>query len=463
MVRTTISKGFRELLIAELPGLQRNPAYWGLLGWTMFGRLTEYEGVLVSQETLARLESKEHQVKNRNYSGVQFLEAFKRDVAPRMEWREFSYSEGKAREVTTLGLPDEVMRGLDAERATPAHQLNDRVYLETGHKWSAARQKQQRDVDRTSAMQLLDNAGCEEARRLMAYLNSLPAHRFTKLLQHLDAAYDVAGQLENPMSRERAYRLLRHIADQPQPLYGPTGNGRTVRLFSSNESLCRLPRPVRRVLTHDWTSVDLRSAQLAIVGRLWDVPAVEDLLHSGTSVWHHLCEKLGIPFSEDTKKGVKQMVYALVFGSGKRKGSATDQAARHYFPEDSSIVTRFFQVPVVDALYHRREVEKERVIAAGGAKDAFGNWIALPADEYGKPNARSVLASQAQSYELRLLWPVIEEAMTTDQFDVTVYLFDGLCLAFKDTSKRERILGRLQGKVAAVSEELGMPTALVVE
>ncbi len=397
MARTTISKDFRDLLLAELPGLAKNPAYWAILGWEMFGRLTDYNGVLVSQEVLARLEGKQHQLKSRNYSGITFLEAFKQDVAPEMEWSEFNRVEGKAREIVTLGLPDTVLEALREEQATPVRNLNQRVYLDTGNLWTPSRQKQHREEDRGAAMMLLDKAGCVEAQRLMEYLNTLAPNRFTAMLDGLGDAYSAAMRLESQRSREQALRLLRNIADQPQPLYGPTGNGRTVRLFSTNESLCRLPRSVRKVLTRNWTSVDLKSAQLAIVGRLWNVPLIDALLRSGASVWEYFCEELGVLFTEEHKKGIKQMTYALVFGSSAQKGKALDQAARTYFPNQADIVTRFFAVPVIAALYDHREAAREAVVMAGGAYDAFGNWIALPMDEYGKPNARSVLASQAQS------------------------------------------------------------------
>ncbi len=459
----TVPIEFRQQLLSELPALARNPAYLRLTGHILFGRMTDNGGVLVSQEILAGIERKEHELPNRNYSGTPLLEGFRSDVAPGMQWTEHSYVEGRAREISDSGLPHSVVAAVAHVRSTPASDLERPVYLDSGLARTPARQKMQREEEHAAAMRLLSKVGCDQARQLMAYLNGLSPNRFSKMLVHLPAALEAAYQLENHITRDRSLRLLGNISEQPQPLYGPSRACRTPRLFSLNESLCRLPRQVRKVLTQDWTTVDLKTAQLAIVGQLWEVPSVDDVLRAQGNVWEYLCQHLGVIFNDDTKKGVKQMLYALVFGSGITKKSALADAAECYFPHQQDVLNRFLAVPLIDELYQARKAAGDRVKREGGVVDAFGNWIDLPADRAVDKGVRSVLASQAQSYELRLLWPVIEEAMAGDDFAITVYLFDGLSLAFKDEQKRARILKRLVNKVDVVALELGIMTALDID
>jgi len=271
---------------------------------------------------------------------------------------------------------------------------------------------------------------------------------------------------------EQQKNLLGAIEEDPVPFYAPTEEGRTVRLFGCNQSLLFLRRNIRKKLTQDFTTVDLRCAQLAIVARIWNIPLIEEFLATGKNVWEHLAKELNSPYEDEdekdnTKAGLKKMVYALVYGGCNDKRGASEREGRQvYFgePQYSNLTPRFMALPMIKALYQARELQEAKVIEDGGAYDAFGSWIPLQyrmiKDKAPQPRPQSVLACQAQSYELKLLWPIVEEALKSDRFAITVWLHDGLCLDFRDSGKKEQILRRLNKKVAQVASELQIQTEL---
>ncbi len=468
--RRTVSRQFRELVQEELPGLGNNETYWRLFEWHIFGsRLKETGGVLASREILAEIEGKTAQLRNNRYTGLPFLESYRRDVAP-IEWSNYSVVDGKARVITNNALSERVLNAAQTELATPVKELYERVYLVSGAAYTVKRQQAARREDQeaanTSAQARLVKADGREVRTLVEYLNTLPPARYTKMLSRLPEAYEVASTITKEERRERAYKGLRAFADQPQQFYAPSSARRSVRVFGFQGGLVSLPREVRKALLQDFTSVDLASAQLAVVAQLWDVPSVQQFLlehrDRGRSIWPSLCAELELPYNEHSKQGIKPLVYALCFGGGaRRKNDAINKKAREEFGDDGeAIVKRFMALPMIADLYEARLREAKRVENDKGSYDCFGNWIPL---EYGYGKAASVLACQAQAVELKLLWPVVERAVSSDDVGIVCWLFDGCSLAFKDASKKERILRQLQAAVRAQADELGVITSLEIE
>jgi hypothetical protein len=214
---------------------------------------------------------------------------------------------------------------------------------------------------------------------------------------------------------------------------------------------------VRKVVCQDWITLDLKAAQFAICATVWNVPIAREFLESGQSVWTYLLNELALAASEDHKAGLKRMLYALLFGGYRNR--AIERARKELLPDYPDLTARFFEVPLINALYTARRMQMRAITEAGGAKDAFGNWIPLPYDD-GKPNARSVLACQAQSYEMKLLWPVFETARTSKDFDIVLYLFDGMCIATCDKRRDATIVQRLRALVDRQAAMLGIVTTL---
>ncbi len=462
MARQTSSKRLRELCRETMPGLDKNPAYWRLLHWSLFG--PEEDGlVYIPARKLAQFEGKEKQYASNNYRSATLIERFQRDVWP-VGVQQWVYSqdgtECRPRSVEVSSLPADVLALAEEELRMPVTKLVERVEFVSGRKWHPQRQKQYQTAAREESLLMLDNSGCVLAREAIQYLNDRPTNSFTAMLAHLDEARSEARQIENKQTRREALRSLAAIEENPKPLYVPSESGRTVRFFSAMQ---RLPREVRKRLTQDWVSVDLKSAQLAIVARLWDIPLVEGFLASGESVWGYLQDELELVRSEENKAIVKQALYATVFGGERSKRGAVHRDVGLKLLGDATFAERFYAIPLIDELYKAREGAANRILLDGGSADAFGNWVSIPADRNGKPRPRSTLASIAQSYELYLLEPVFREAFNGKGVAIQLYLFDGLCLSFTDRQRAAAKLERLQEKVEARAKGFGMLTALEVE
>ena len=167
---------------------------------------------------------------------------------------------------------------------------------------------------------------CPDAQMIQQYLNSRAPHLFTQTVtKHIENARAVVETLElgkTPKAqrdtREAQRRILRRIEDQPQPFYGASRDGNTVRLIAP-ESLQSLQKDVRLALAADWAEADLRCSQLAICGTLWDVPPVLDFLKTGQSIWEYLGRVISVPdhLRAKTKKPLKDALYATCYGMEK--------------------------------------------------------------------------------------------------------------------------------------------------
>ena len=191
-----------------------------------------------------------------------------------------------------------------------------------------------------------------------------------------------------------------------------------------NDCVARLQRDVRHTLTRDWITCDLKSAQLAICAKTWNVPQVGEFLRSGGSIWQSLSAWLDL--EAEQKPMLKDALYALVFGAGRDKMIAILESRRLY--------ERFRAHPLIHQMFLARARQLRAIRTAQGAHDAFGRWIAIeymPVLEkrYSHDSSRKILALVAQSYELLLLTPVIQLAMeqrdSSHGFVITLWLHDG--------------------------------------
>lgn len=473
--RMTVSRPFWELMHTEVPGLGKHESYRRLLAWLVFGaRDKATGGVIVGRSVLAECEGKSADLRNHRYNASDLLLTYRDDVAP-IEWLPYDARGKRARIVIDDGLSPVLRQAIAVERATKAVNLQDRCYWLDGRPFTAKRQRAARHDDYTDAEMItherFKNAGCDEVRALLTYLNNMGSGRFTSMAKrHLDAAYATAAAIPSLPRRERAYNVLRAVADQPQQFYVPSHKMRTVRAFGANPGLPHLPREVRIPLLQDYVPVDLAAAQLAIVAQQWTVPSVQQFLeeHSATgrNRWATLCQAMGLDYTPTYKRACKDLLYGLCFGGGIGKGDALERNARAYVEDNApALVERFTQIPMITDLLAARAHAAAIVKRNGGGVDCFGNWIPLEraykgTEEY--ENASSVLACQAQAMELKLLWPVVERAMGSPDVDIVCWLFDGCSLAFKDRHKQGRILKQLQASVAAGAKQHAILTALEV-
>jgi hypothetical protein len=448
LAQKTASPDFRAWFRRAYPGLERDEAYWRMAEFFLFGTIyDEATGQLrVSRATLAQIAGAQAALRGHRFSGRALLDRFSRDVAP-IEYSGWRYVDERARTVLNPVFSAEVLTAAQGE-LLPA-QDHPRVIFASGQTFDRRRQAAIREGDRAAALAHLDAAGCVEARRLLAYMNGLPPHRFARMLRHLPEARAVAAATPQPLIRMRQLSLLRAIQDQPQPFY--TLAAKSPRIFSFNESLLRLKREVRKVLTQDWVSFDLRSAQLAICAMEWDVPDVQAFLAAGRSIWDEFYAYFHVERDADLKDACKRALYALIFGASQLR---TERA----FEEEGRSVAearRFLAHPLVRAMLAVRKGRIRTIKHDGGAENCFGQWIANDAG-----NPRSVLAQLAQARELQLLAPVVELACKTDQFTIMVWLHDGFCVDFRDPTRAALWSDRIVRAVNRQATELGIVTVL---
>jgi hypothetical protein len=459
------------------PALDKHPAYWRLANWLLFGtycdRLTGQ--LIIARPTLAEIEGRERDLANHRYNATPFLRAFSADVAP-IDTSTWRYVEGQARVVRSPVFTPDICAARNDELRSPA--LMERVAFVNGKPYTRDTRRDRREADCARAKRLMPGAVDTPTHDLLAYMNSLPPHRFTKTLDHLPAASAAvesamiawhererrrgypAEQLEERLKiaerlRLRQYSLLCAVAEQPQPFYKPVAH--SARIFPCNESVLSLMRQVRAAMIPDWVGFDLRSAQLAICAVTWGVRPLQSFLESHRSIW----DELGAGADESLKAACKSGIYALTFG-------AYQTTVEYEFLKEGRTraeARRFLQHPLVQAMCEARAAQFETIITDGGAENCFGRWLSPPLKwnarcRHWRPNLRSVLAQLAQAWELRLLLPVLNLARTTDQFRIMLWVHDGVYVDFRDQSRAQFWSRRIIAAVNQEAQKLGIPTGL---
>lgn len=489
------------------PGLANNEAYWRMFEYLMFGTWTdETTGrLLLNKELIATIEGngKWKQAKSANYVASIFLESFRRDVFnddPELfDWQEaVNFPDGKNKRARTLTIfnPDPAITQYIEEDME--HDTSALVYFSTRVAANAKNKKKYAEEIKMDSLELIEQAQCQEAKNILEYLNNLNSNRFTKLTFNFDSAFRQAQlyiqeaeeyKKKHPPKRnkslsfaqqlmtedsERKYvmRNLNAVISQIQPFYKPSTKEKTVRIFSLSSSILTLPRRVRKAMTEGWWNFDLRSSQLAICAKEWKVPLVMEFLKTRQSIWTVLFKHLGLDhLKKDSyeydlvKKHLKEALYSLFFGMEipNIKKKLTEEL-KVYFSKGITAGQLFFKNDIIQAMAEARQRRMDELILAGVAYTIYGKKIEVWCNpDTGESNINSVLAEQAQAIEMYLLYPVIDLAKNTNEFEVTLWLHDGFSVAFKNESKRERWTQRIQKAVEKRAEELGIITELEVE
>ena len=466
----TVTKEFRAAVLGLYPALNKNKAFCRLLGHLLFGTVRDVDTKLLMIAAPA-LASMEDQEPGTNYSGQKFLDAFRAQVFD-FPVQEHFWSpvpdQCRCRAVGAFTLPPALEALVKQERRAQKAGIakENRVWLSTGINWlprhdTAAKKENITMADAGSQQEFVN----PNTRLLLAYLNHLPTNRFSSMLSHIPEAMEAAEGLADA---ENQMNILSGIRDNVQPLYGPAA--KTTRVYSANESVLRLHRSLRKIMTQDWITADLKSAQLAIIAKVWDVPVLTQFLEQRRSIWNELLDHMGLERNEDNKAVIKRVLYAIVFGAETRRQRSIlrehpEMLAQ--FKSGKAAHDHFLTFPLIPAILRARERQFGLIASNQGAFDAFEQFIPLVNKSGNYDNRRSVLACVAQSFELKLLMPVItlavEQQMEKGGFTITTFLHDGFTFEAHRHSDTERWKTRLFDAVDARAQELGILTHLEFE
>ena len=96
------------------------------------------------------------------------------------------------------------------------------------------------------------------------------------------------------------------------------------------------------------------------------------------------------------------------------------------------------------------------VISQGGLEDAFGKFIQVT----NREEARSAMALQLQSYEFKLISPILPILESEKRLHVCSWLHDGLSVYCGDLSEVSRQLKRLERAIVEEAELMQVFTKL---
>lgn len=460
-----VAASLRRELLDRLPGLATEPGYFRLLVYLLsrLRRAGKAGETVVSAELLAEFAGAVPQFKQHNFDAGAFLRGFQRDVLPEFRFSDkWSKVQKKARVVTSFGVPDEILSLWEDSAGAMARGEESAVDVVSGR----VRTRQTAAEDDVAGLATVENAlrsnlGVGDATRaVIAYHNRLSPKAFSRAVKAwMPDALVVAEGLEKKNARTATLSALDYIRLYPKPLLKPTQN--SDRAFSLRPSLLTVQGSVRRVFTQDWVDYDLKSAQFAIVAKEWRIPELQEFLASGASVWHTLSAELGLPAAK--KRYLKDAVYSLVFGG------ETDNVAATFDKESGipGIGVRFLAIPLIERVYEARERRMAHLLdTAYEGWTAFGKRIPVPSvkDRMKRMEvARSILAQQAQAWELLLLMPVYALAAETEQFRVMLYQFDGVTVKYRDKRTCSYWHRRITESVDSNAKDLGFHTRLDCE
>lgn len=457
-----VSPEFRTEVAERLPGLADDYRLWRLLEYILFATWVDEEtGLLVlSAKQTAYLVGEERKWLSHRFNQQELLDEFSDRAFP----------------VSTVGVvfgsffgPDRAGR-LQAQvpvwledRAASERRKDggDLVEFATGSPWTRERQGRSAQSMRQQAVEAMKSSPCPETTRLLEHLNGLPSNSFAVIRERIAGAHKLVDEIGR--DAERQHSLLRAVEQHCQPLYEPVGA--SVRVYSLSESFLRLKREVRKHLTSQWLEADLRTAQLAIVAARWNCAQLKDYLQQGKSIWPELLGSLGLALDDEQKSLVKELVYALVFGMDEQNLKAL---AARLWPQLVDPWNRLKRNRLLREVLRARGVAFKRLRADGKATDAFGRTLLLASrgrshGAYQPDNAKSLIAQVAQSWELRLMLPILdlaEENRATSGFRIMMWLHDGVAIHVPDARRRESWQKRISDAVDSNAMALGIPTSL---
>lgn len=437
--------------------------------WWPTGHIAAYDSTVVPYDLVAQCQGVNP--KSHGFSALRFLLDFSRDVLP-LKISEHRYVDGRARVVRPEFPPDvretirigqrrhlDVQWEYESDRPLDPWERKS-VWFDTGLPVSRRSLSDRRD-EYASRLEEMEDAvpRWHPARRVIHHARRSRARAAREIRRRLGLIRaDVAAMPDGPRFRHCA-RLLAHLDLFPEVYYGDSE--RTVRLHALGGNPHQFPRELRKKLFGGLIEADLKAAQLSIVAELWKVEPLRVLLRDGRSVWKVLADAADVPL--DTHKPLlKRTVYSIVFGMSERNLVKQLVCGVPLEPEvslDRRRARRLLRHPILSGLMEARAQQIEAVNRAGGLQDAYGRFQVVTR----RRRARSILSHVVQSYELRLMEPILDVLDRQPQLYLVSWLHDGVTLLSGNATKSQRYCGQLRDGVALGARRLGFATELEIE
>jgi hypothetical protein len=482
--RQTAPKAFYDTIMKEWPTLKYNPRLYALVLALMFPMWISKEtgNIVLEQEYIAKIVGQMKHLREGNFSAKYWLDQVK-ELLLRFEYSNYNFD--RAREVTVIEWPHAIQKGLDEMKSNYHNKAGD-VFLLTGKAVNKRNVTEVRTEDRNYAQEVekerqkklnkMAQAGVKEADSILIMLNALKGNMFDRLLDNLDDVWNMALAMSRNTPVEVALRdnvlnLLRLVAIQPQPFYKAVE--KSARLYSMNDSILRLPRKLRKLFIADLTTLDLKASQLTIVATDWNIAWLKDFLKNDGNVWRYLFTQLGLDYGlkqsnaeeyERIKNVLKhEGLYPIIYGRNEKLLLTSNYkeyaSARKAFESIGTTAEAFLNTEMMREILNARAIKYAEIQKNKGAHDIFGRWIAVE-----KGTSVSSVASQlAQAVELKLMYPIVQEAFKSSQFEIVIWLHDSVSINVGDKRRLEYWINKLQTVVKEHALTLGYDVELEVE
>ena len=470
------SPDFRNNLFLEYPALKDSVSLLKLFVFLGYSKKNEDENIVISAKILAEIEGK---IFDSNYSAIRFLNEFRGKVF-NFEIRDYDYSSGKARECYNLEISENIKYLIDEELISCS---TNKVWLITGSKITSTHTAKIRQDkleyfhNKIKEIELNRDLTIEQS-NLLNYMNGLNPDRFKIAVnKHLAKAKETAKSLKDS---DNQLKSLAEIEIDPKPVYIPAEKSN--RIYATGSNINGLHRDIRKVFQQDWITADLKSAQLAIIAKLWDIPKLSAYLKTGINVWEDLCNYINIDFNPNNKQLLKTYIYSVIYGAGKNRivlGIAEDidedMTTEQKLQTAEIVYNKLKEHKIIKLILTARNKQFKIIEANNGATNCFGQFYELKSEiipdkyvykdmPYVESNLRSILACCAQDYELKIWTPVINSAIEQENkdrgFTITNYLHDGITFSSHKSKDIEKWKNEIYSLVEKECNKLNIYTSV---
>lgn len=264
----------------------------------------------------------------------------------------------------------------------------------------------------------------EEVKGLQQLLNAqeFDAAEFQERAKELGLQVDLSKA-----NRHQVRSRLRSFSDfflRPKQCYKAVE--RTLRLYTVGGGLQTMKSADREQLLAGCIQVDLKHFQAAVQAKLCGIESINEYVKEG--FWERLAAESGAP-----KPVLKTAFYSLMYGATvyntRKRALETGEMTLDQWED-------FLDTKLITELFQRSEENLENLRAADSVLDAYDRNLRdmLAKRPKGKTSglftltsARSMAGSQAQSYELKVLAPLVIHLLKKN-VPVIAWLHDGFII-----------------------------------